>query len=273
MFRLLFPAAAVVLLMLVSPAAAQFSPTTYNVACNMYAYWVFVPMDRTLVQSWLPSGVEFGSHPFNLSSSVWPVLLEFNNPVDCYVTWLPLIKQSMLEWKLEVPFLKQDGLEGPLMFKPVTYESSGINVLATKLEYGLNAILPQQMIQNNNSNPGQYAVVVSNNVGMIAEFFSVSGQEAFVPASSASYAQPFIHVNDDTEWLGHNIFQQEKCAKIYYQWAQSVVRPVTAHIHFDANFLPNDASSLAYSSEGGIQAIQIQSVEHITSLAACTPSN
>lgn len=250
---------------------AGFSPTNYNVVCQIYGYWMFVPLSRSLVQSWLPAGVEFGQHPFNLSSSVWPVLLEFNAPTDCYSTSLPFIKTTMLEWKLEVPYLSQPGFKGPLMYKPVIYQNNAINRLASILIYGLNAVEPQQMMENNQTNPGQYAVSAERNVGVMGAFYPVDGQEEMVPVSEADYVQEYVRLNDATEWLGHDIFQRERCAKIYYVWSNSFVRPVTAHVHFDSNFLTNWDQAVDYSSEGGfIQAVQIQTIEHTTPLDKCT---
>jgi len=247
-------------------SAPQFDNNTYSIICNTRSYWAFVPIDRTLVSSWLPSGVTLSSHPFNLSSDVFPVYLEFNQQADCYALAFPGIKQTMLEFKVEVPYLQQNGLKGPLMFKPLVYEDNEIEVIGTRAQYGLNCIKAQEMQMNNET--GEFAVIGENNLGLVTSFKPTTDQ--WTPIVQADFAQTFLTLNDATEWLGHNLLQEEKCAKDYYVWNQTTVRPILGTIHIDAGFLINDKQPYDYTITGDLPAVQIDTILRITSLEDCT---
>merc|ERR1711865_13040 len=78
-------------------------------------------------------------HGLPLPAGTHPMYLELNRQGDCTEHAIPVKAPDMLEFKVQLPFVHHPTLGGPLMYKPQIYESSEVNVLGSRLVYGLPA--------------------------------------------------------------------------------------------------------------------------------------
>eukprot|EP00013_Stygamoeba_regulata_P030334 CAMPEP_0177650738 /NCGR_PEP_ID=MMETSP0447-20121125/12117_1 /TAXON_ID=0 /ORGANISM="Stygamoeba regulata, Strain BSH-02190019" /LENGTH=265 /DNA_ID=CAMNT_0019153657 /DNA_START=151 /DNA_END=948 /DNA_ORIENTATION=+ len=246
-------------------AHAKFDNNTISTTCHTSSWWVLVPFNKTTVQSWIPKNVELAAHPFQIDPSTHPVYLEFNRQEHCTQKSLPIFKSTFTEMKLEIPFLKQGGLAGPLMFKPIIYEDNRLDILGSRLVYGLHTVHASAMSKDDVA--GTYSVAYQN-TGLHAAFTPAGEWE---DAATAAAFEPFRSINDRHEWLGHDLLRREKCAMDFYVWPGSRVRPVTGRLHLQAGVFEGlPETDLDIPGGGALPAMQVELTLRISPLDDCT---
>lgn len=119
-----------------------------DINCRTTSWWVLQAYPKSILQEFLSQSkdkLEFNTtNPLAkyIKSDEHPVYFEFNQQNQCEESGLPpyianLTEQTFAEFKLEIPYLIHKNK--PVMYKPLIYQNSSLNVAATQLVYGLPA--------------------------------------------------------------------------------------------------------------------------------------
>ncbi len=126
-----------------------FVPISHGqINCRTTSWWVLQPFSKSILQSFLSKSKE--NLTFNSSNPLanfmkndeHPVYFEFNQQNQCEESGLPPVlanatEQTFVEFKLQLPYLIRKNQT--VMLKPLLYQNSLINVIASHLVYGLPA--------------------------------------------------------------------------------------------------------------------------------------
>jgi hypothetical protein len=114
--------------------------------CRTTGWWVLQPVSKSILQQFLSKSKEEllfnSSNPLAnfMKNDEHPVYFEFNQQNHCEESSLPpflanLTDQTFVEFKLEIPYLIRKNK--PVMFKPLIYQNSLLDVEASYFFYGL----------------------------------------------------------------------------------------------------------------------------------------
>lgn len=119
-----------------------------DINCRTTGWWVLQPISKTILDKFLSQSKEHlaynTSNPLAnfMKNDEHPVYFEFNQQNHCEESSLPpyianLTEQTFAEFKLEIPYLIRKNKT--VMFKPLIYQNSTLNVEASRIVYGLPA--------------------------------------------------------------------------------------------------------------------------------------
>ncbi|CAF1388256.1 unnamed protein product [Rotaria sordida] len=245
--------------------------------CRTTAWWVLLPMSKTILQSFIHTSKEDltfnSSNPLAnfMKNDEHPVYLEFNQQNQCQQSSLPpwlanITEQTFVEFKLEIPYLIRKNKN--VMLKPLVYQNSIIDVSATRLVYGLPTYLAT-MHADFKSN--KYSI--SYKQGSVEVSFEPLMPD-LVPFGSPETANfsSFVDANM-SPWLAFPSLSihHTKCASNIYDFSQTArIRPVDMTLNVVGDILQNIPSGI-YTSTGNqpLGAWQIDVHTTITSTHEC----
>eukprot|EP01126_Amoeba_proteus_P036504 TRINITY_DN3727_c0_g1_i11.p1 TRINITY_DN3727_c0_g1~~TRINITY_DN3727_c0_g1_i11.p1 ORF type:complete len:187 (-),score=22.17 TRINITY_DN3727_c0_g1_i11:112-672(-) len=151
-----------------------------------------------------------------------------NRQTQCVSSYLPWFSTSFLEYKYEIPYVKHNVLGGPFMYKPIIYEDTWVDVLGSKLTYGLNTHKSDAHEMTDDSYFVEYEGATLN-----AIFKSNSSYSSYSPHVAA-----FQSINS-FPWFCKKVLGSLSCASDQYSWELIQIRPVTTSLSITSNFLPS----------------------------------
>ncbi|CAF1360043.1 unnamed protein product [Adineta steineri] len=249
-----------------------------DIACRTTSWWVLQPISKSILQSFLSQSKE--TLTFNTSNPLarfmqddeHPVYFEFNKQNDCEYTALPptlanITEQTFVEFKLEIPYLIRNNKN--IMFKPLLYQNSLLNVFATHVVYGLPANFATM-----NADFDKNTYSISYEKGLVEVSFEplIPNLVPFGSSGTANFSS-FVDANV-SPWLAFpfsSLSHNTKCASNIYNFTEpALIRPVKMVLNVTGNTLEAIPSGI-YTNEGNqpLGAWQIDVPSKITSTYDC----
>ncbi|UJR26579.1 hypothetical protein I4U23_007899 [Adineta vaga] len=257
----------------------SFIPFNYGeINCRTTAWWVLQPFPKSVLQRFLSKSNE--NLTFNSSNPLaqfmktdeHPVYFEFNQQNQCQQSSLPPVianatEQTFVEFKLQIPYLIRK--DKTVMYKPLVYENSKLNVAATRLVYGLPAEFATM-----SADFEHYKYSISFQHGLVEVSF-VPLTPTLLPFDSPETANfsSFVDANI-SPWLAFppfHLVHRTKCASNMYNFSQTGhIRPVKMTLNIIGNILQEIPQGI-YINEGNqpLGAWQIDVHTIITSTYEC----
>jgi len=161
------------------------------------------------------------------------------------------------------------------MIKPVIYENSEMNVLATEFAYGLNALLSDQQSMTNISHNNQNNILsyTASNGTYYSAYKNKALSGIFQTTSKWSSSSVQLQVFKDMNafpWLCKGVLGATECATISYNWDEVLIRPVSSQFKISANFFPGIPEQIFSFQEGQVLGVsEIVTMELISSASSC----
>jgi hypothetical protein len=203
-----------------------------STVCHTSGIWGLFDVPKTLLQPFLPQGVDFDIHPYIISDSNHPLYLEFNIQHDC-VAYGFIPAPRMHEFKVEIPFTKTEKVRN-VMYKPLVIEDSLINVLGSKYAYGLPTLWGTFSGDFNNTYEFSHA-----DQSIKAKF--IRKENTWKSNLTQNLNQSYVFINERPWFCNERdfIIGQEKCAMDYYGWNKPgfAYTPVEIQVEFNGKYI------------------------------------
>jgi len=171
------------------------------------------------------------------------IYFELGKP-HCYMRYFPFIYRDFSEMKMEIPYVQfaQDMQNGEkeaseiFMYKPMVYEDSFFDTMASWFVFGLNARYANMNVNYGDDGKSGIYEIEYKNTKFIAIFDHANS--AWKPVDEFPYFQVYMDMNKD-RWLASNYFTGSvKCSSMGYFYNRTLLKPANVNITIHAEILP-----------------------------------
>lgn len=181
--------------------------------CRTSGKWVVVAVPKSQLLPLLAEGIYFDYHPYNISSDLHPVFLEFNYQHDCW-TFLVLPSPNFHEFKIQIPYTMTENINSAI-YKPLVLSDNWISSLGSKYAFGL----PSYTVEFSGDNVNNFSMHNKEESIYITANFSYFGKKLTNYNKTINFLS-YQNINEQlwfTDELNFNS-KEAYCASNRYNW-------------------------------------------------------
>ena len=216
-----------------------------SIKCTDHAFIGILQIEIPKVESLLPKGFNLSTiYPYKsqIKSGFYPVFFELGKQIDCIaIKFLPFIKTSFLEFKVEIPYVIRNNSIGPYVFKPTIFSSSELDTYSSRIVYGLPT-------HNAKMEMGKDYYYVQTKTGELNVSVNIVNETFDGIYHYKNFTSFTSMVN--TPWFCQNFLGENRCASNTYNWNQAKIRPIKLAGKITGNLLGEMFNNFSFSTNG-----------------------